>query len=457
MAKELNTSIVEQVTRSVKGKRILFATTPLDGHINPLTGIAVHLKNEGYDVRWYTSVFYKEKMEKLGIPHYTFTNAFDLRGSDDIEQLFPERKKHKTQIAKLNFDIEHAFIARATEYYSDILEIRKEFAFDLVVADFTFTAIPFITEKLEIPVINAGIVPLLETSKHLPPAGLGMTPSESVLGRIKQDILRYIADKVLFKKSLNALKKLCVENDLSYNGENIFDFILRRSTLVLQSGTPGFEYKRSDIGAHIRFCGPLLPYTKASNNAPWFDERLNKYEKIVLVTQGTVERDIDKIIVPTIEAFKDTDVLVVVTTGGSGTEVLRARYPHRNVIIEDFIPFGEVMPYADVYVSNGGYGGVLLSIENEVPMVVAGVHEGKIEICARVGYFNYGVNLKTETPSSTQIRSAVTRVINNQRYKRNVRTLAREFRQYDTNAITVQCVESLVSHRVLQFKEVATA
>jgi UDP:flavonoid glycosyltransferase YjiC (YdhE family) len=48
------------------------------------------------------------------------------------------------------------------------------------------------------------------------------------------------------------------------------------------------------------------------------------------------------------------------------------------------------MPYADVYVTNGGYGGTLLSIQNQLPMVVAGVHEGKNEINARVGYFQTG-------------------------------------------------------------------
>ncbi len=32
--------------------KILFATMPFDGHFNPLTGIAVHLKESGHDVRW---------------------------------------------------------------------------------------------------------------------------------------------------------------------------------------------------------------------------------------------------------------------------------------------------------------------------------------------------------------------------------------------------------------------
>ena len=33
--------------------KFLFASLPADGHFNPLTGIAVHLRDRGHDVRWY--------------------------------------------------------------------------------------------------------------------------------------------------------------------------------------------------------------------------------------------------------------------------------------------------------------------------------------------------------------------------------------------------------------------
>jgi hypothetical protein len=39
------------------------------------------------------------------------------------------------------------------------------------------------------------------------------------------------------------------------------------------------------------------------------------------------------------------------------------------------------MPFCHVYVTNGG---VLLSIQNKLPLVTAGVHEGKNEINARL-------------------------------------------------------------------------
>jgi MGT family glycosyltransferase len=425
------------------GKRILFATVPADGHVNPLTGLAVHLKSIGYDVRWYTSNYYADKIAKLNIPHYPLIKAVDVRG-DEIEVLFSEREKHESQVAKLNFDIINVFIERSTEYFEDLQEIYKTFRFDLLIADFAFTAIPFVREKMNIPVIAAGIVPLMQTSKDLPPPGLGMTPAYSLMGQVRQAALRFLADKVLFKKSISVLKELCAKNGLTYNGENTFDYLLNRSTLVFQSGTPGFEYYRSDLGENVRFVGPLLPSATVRQQKLWFDERLNQYNKVILVTQGTVEKDVEKLLVPTLEAFKNTDVLVVVTTGGSCTAELRKRYPHPNIIVEDFIPFGDVMPYADVYVTNGGYGGVLLAIEHQLPLVVGGVHEGKNEINARVGYFKLGVNMQTETPQVQQVKRAVTEVLKNPVYKINVVNLAEEFNDYDSNKICAKYISEVL-------------
>ena len=50
--------------------KILFAAFPGDGHFNPLTGLAVHLKNQGYDVRFYTSTLYREKVQKMDIAFF---------------------------------------------------------------------------------------------------------------------------------------------------------------------------------------------------------------------------------------------------------------------------------------------------------------------------------------------------------------------------------------------------
>lgn len=423
-------------------KKILFANFPADGHFNPLTGLAKYLQAAGHDVRWYTSPTYKNKLAKLGIPFYPFQKAVDV-SNNDFDKAFPDRLKHKTQISRLKFDMINAFIKRGPEYYADIQDIYQEFPFDLMVADVLFTGIPFVKELMRVPILSIGVMPLTETSKDLPPAGLGMTPSNSFFGKIKQNILRTVSERLIFGEPRKVMYELFEQYKIPHNNDGLFDVSIRKSDLLLQIGTPGFEYYRSDLGTNIRYIGALLPHSSAHHQR-WTDNRLNRYERVVLVTQGTVEKDIEKILVPTLRAFRNSDVLVVATTGGSGTEELRQRFPDDNFIIEDFIPFNDVMPYAHVYITNGGYGGVMLGIENKLPMIVAGLHEGKNEICARVGYFKLGINLKTEKPRPEDLRAAAEEIFTNNEYRINVAMMCSEFSSYDTYNLFGHYVDELL-------------
>jgi len=425
----------------LRGKKILFANFPADGHFNPLTGLALHLRSIGCELCWYTSEKYASRIGKMNIRHYPFKQAVD---SAILEKVFPERDAIKGQVAKLNFDIIHAFILRGPEYFKDILDIYEEFPFEVMVADCAFTGIPFVTDKMNIPVISIGVLPLMETSIDLPPAGIGMTPSYTFAGKIKQAVLRYVANKIIFRKPNRVMRLLFSKYGIDHLNANVFDLLVKKASLLLQSGTPGFEYRRSDLGKNVRFVGPLLPVQLVKATGQWFDERLGRYQQIVLVTQGTVEKNIEKILAPMLEAFKGTSTLVIATTGGTGTAELRRRFPHDNLIIEDFIPFADIMPYADVYISNGGYGGVMLGIGNRLPMIVAGVHEGKNEINARIGYFKLGINLKTEWPTSSQLKQAVEVIMNDDLYKDNVTRLAKEFSEYKPNELCAGYLAQLV-------------
>ena len=429
---------------ALAGRKILFASMPADGHVNPLTGLAKYLQAQGADIRWYTGSSYAPKMDKLGIPLFPFRRALEVTG-ENLDQLFPEREKIKGQVRKLAYDMINVFILQAPKFIGDLKEIHLEFPFELLIAESTFTAIPLIEKTMNLPVIGIGIVPLVETSKDLAPAGLGITPSPGFVGRIRQTILRYVADKILFRKPNQVAHQLLNNYGVEHGGSNIFDIMVKKSTIFLQSGTPGFEYDRSDLGKNIRYIGSLLPYSSAKKTVRWYDSRLNQFKKIILVTQGTIEKDTEKILVPTLEAYKNSDTLVICTTGGSKTDELRKRFPQFNLIIEDFIPFDSVMPYAKVYITNGGYGGVMLGIENKLPMVVAGVHEGKNEICARIGYFKLGINLKTEKPTGAQIKQAVEKIMGSSVYRINVEKLSKEFSHYHPGELCAGYAISLLN------------
>lgn len=435
----------------MKQIKILFANIPADGHFNPLTSLALHLKSIGHDVRWYAQDVYLDKLQNMQIPHYPFKKAKQFN-QFTVDENFPERKKINNKISKLNFDLKYFFISQGPLFFEDIKQIQSSFDFDILICDSAFTGSPFIKEKLKKHVISISVFPLMETSRNLAPYGLGMLPAVNRLGKWKQALLRKISDKVLFRSSNKLMRKVLAEHGI-ITDKNVFDAMLFFASRVLQSGTPGFEYFRADMSKHVHFIGPLLPASK-EKSAYTLPANFRHYSKKVLVTQGTVEKDPGKIIIPTLEAFRNTDVMVIVTTGGSQTTALRKSYPDENFIIEDFIPFDEIMPACDVFITNGGYGGVLMSIQHKLPMVVAGVHEGKNEICSRVGYFELGINLKTETPDPLLIRAAVKLVLQKNHYKNNVMMLREEFKKYDPLLLIEKHVNELTGIKKKEVKPV---
>ncbi len=426
-------------------KKILFATMPMDGHLKPLTGLAVHLKNQGYDVRWYSGPSYAAVVEKLSIPYFPFRQAREIN-QDNLEHEFPERQRIKGTVSRLRFDMEHIFLRRIPEFIADLKSIRQEFAFDLVVCDVLFAASPFIKPIFGVPVAAAGIAPLGESSADLPPAGMGMEPTDSFLGRRRQDFLRLVSQEILFKPCTRIFDRYLRQYGIQPQDPFFLDALVRRVDAYWQSGVPGFEYFRSKISPNVRFVGPLLPQRASGASAIPDGIDFAGYRRVVLVTQGTVERNPEKLLVPTLSAFADDPAtLVVATTGGSFTEELRMRFPQKNIHIHDFIDFAAIMPLADVFVTNAGYGGVLLAASHGLPMVVAGVHEGKSEIAARVNYFRLGISLKTERPGIGQVREAVEAVLHDPGYRRNTERLSQEFLEYNPNLICQESIEELLA------------
>ncbi|KAA2238586.1 glycosyltransferase [Chitinophaga agrisoli] len=428
----------------LSGKRILFASVPADGHFNPLSGLAIHLKEQGNDVRWYTSAVFSKKLETYGIPHYRYVKALNLN-VDNMEELFPARKTFTDMIQKLNFDLVEVFARRSEEYYEDMKDIYASFPFDIVIADSMFSAIPFIRHKMNIPVISIGIIPLAAESKDLAPYGLALPPAANEEQRAQYAKMREDGTNILFKEAVDVYDEILTRNGVPHTRGMLFDILIREASLHLQIGSPGFEYERSDMGGNVRFIGALYPPDSTAHRTEWFDERLNKYKTALLVTQGTVDKSMDKLLEPTLAAFKDTDILVIATTSGARTEELRQKYAADNIIVEDYISFGEVMPHVDVYVTNGGYGGTLLGIQHKLPIVAAGIHEGKSEICARVGYFNLGVNLATETPTPDQLRESVQQVLRDATYAQQVSRLSDEIGEYDAHNLCVQYIQELLN------------
>jgi UDP:flavonoid glycosyltransferase YjiC (YdhE family) len=414
--------------------KILFATMPFDGHFNPLTGVAMHLKAGGHDVRWYAGPSYAAKLEQLGIPHFPFQRATEING-DNIGVIFPERAKLRG-LALMRFELNQIFVANTEKYFEDVREIDASFPFDVLFCDTAFYTMKLIKEKLGKRVCAIGVAPSMETAPDVPPNFVGLKPAKTAIGRLVHQGMRAMMERMVMNEGKSMYNAMLAAHGLAPIEGSLFDVSYRSPDVLFQSGVPGFAYPRRDPNPKVQFAGPLLPYKAAVATAFPQAEKLRKYQRVVLISQGTIDnKDPNKLIVPALEALKDSGALLIATTSYSKTEELRKAYPQDNIVIEDFVDFDFILDHTDLFICNGGYGSILLSLSKGVPVLAAGIREGKNDINAHVDYFGVGIDLRTESPRPDDIRRAAARILSEPRWKQNVARLRDELNRYHPNEV----------------------
>jgi UDP:flavonoid glycosyltransferase YjiC (YdhE family) len=414
--------------------KILFATVAADGHFNPLTGIAVHLREAGHDVRWYTGRNYAAKLERLGIPHFPFDRAKEING-ENIADLFPERARLRGP-ALIRFDFEQFFVSNVEKYFEDIREIDQTYPFDVLFCDGGFMAARLVREALHKHVCAVGPGPVLATSKDVPPNFVGLKPARSAAGRLLYGVMSAVMDRVVLTRGTAIYNSMLATHGLEPVTGSIYDEFYRAPDVFFQSGVPGFEYARREVNPKLRFVGPLLPHGAISGRPFPYSDKVNAKQGVILVSQGTLDnKDPRKLIIPALEALSSSGALLIVATAHSHTEEIRQSFPQGNIVVEDYVDFAAVLERADLFICNGGYGSVLLSLSHGVPLLVAGIREGKNDVNARVDYFGVGINLRTESPKPKAIRHAAERLLAEPRWKLKAMNLADDFRQYRPNAL----------------------
>lgn len=410
--------------------RYLLTCTPAHGHVLPLLQVARHLVAGGNDVLFLTSTRYEEQVTAAGARFRPLPAEADV-DLDDANGAFPEREG-LTGVAALRFDMSTLFIRPGR---AQLEAVRVELArnrIDAVLTEPLFVGAALLQRlpKAErAPVVVLGIFPLGARSVDTAPFGLGVTPMRGPFGRVRNAFLRLVAERVIFggvQKEADAMAREAVGRDL---GGFVLDWAGRADAYV-QFSVPAFEYPRSDLPASVHFAGPL-PAAAATVPLPEWWSDLDGRRPVIHVSQGTIANaDFGQLVLPTIAGLAATDALVVVSTGGRPVDALPAELP-ANVRVAEYLPYDRLLPEVDVFVTNGGFGGVQQALAQGVPLVVAGQTEDKVEVSARVGWTGVGINLRTNAPKPGQVAEAVHRVLVEPAFRDGARQVGEAMRAAD--------------------------
>ncbi|MBY0287173.1 MAG: glycosyltransferase [Mycobacteriaceae bacterium] len=426
---------------------ILIPSLSPAGHIGPLLNVARGLVDRGDRVTVLTAAAHANKIRAVGaIPAAIPAEAdFDMTRLD----LDLPGRADTAGIKRINFDIRRIFVQPMPLQTRALVDAMAWTRFDAILADSAFFGIlPFLLgdPAARPPVLTYSTTPLMLSSRDTAPSGLGMTPSSTTLGRLRNRALTALSHKVLLRECQNAAN---LQLD-RLNSRQLPTFVLDSGALAdryIAPTVPEFDYPRSDLPANVRHVGAVHPGpSEGFRRPPWWSE-LDGDRPVVHVTQGTIDNaDLGRLLEPTIDALGGEDVIVVATTGGRELSQLKVPLPV-NTYVAEYIPHDILLPKVDVMVTNGGYGAVQRALSMGVPLVVAGNTEDKPEVAARVAWSGAGVNLKTGTPSPRAIRAAVRRVLGDSSYLRAARKLEAAFARRDGVAEIAALIDEVIAER----------
>jgi MGT family glycosyltransferase len=429
--------------------KILIASTPAPGHLNPLLTIARMAKARGDEVIVTTARAFEPTVRAAGMKFVPLEKGadFDLRS---IDAEFPERENYPPGAERLTFDFLRVFIDTIPAQTRTIQKIVDSERPDIIIADSLFGGTsPIFMDKTKPrpPIVACGITFLWLDRPDGAPAGLGLPPAKNAREHEHYAEIKRGFDQIFTRPVQARANALLTEMGLPDLPASFTASRVLLADAYLQPSVPEFEYDFGATPATLHYVGALPPPPSAAPKPVWLDE-LDGSRKIVVVTQGTVANyDLGQLIEPTLQALADRDdLLVLATTGGRSADAIKIPLPN-NARVAPFLPFDELLGRASVLVTNGGYGTVSLALQAGLPIVSAGLTEDKAEVSARVAWSGAGINLESNAPTSEAVRDAVTDILANNKFAVRASELSKALSQYDAKSRVLSVLDGLVTQR----------
>lgn len=385
--------------------RFMLSAAPFSGHVAPLASVAEALVSRGHSVRFYTGSAFRDQVERAGATLIPWTHAPDF-DEQNLEATFP-RLVGKKGVRQLIINVVDCFINTAPAQVEDLQAAWDREPWDACAADEVSLGAVFLAKRMGKPWSTIAVLPLQLPGPAGPPSGLGIAPGTGPIGRARDAALRILVPAMsgpLRRPLARAQADVgIVDSHLTPDRLGFSD------TLIVASGAPLLDYGRTDRPDWLHFVGEIRkPASAGTSLPPWWPELAGR--TVIHVTQGTLNIDSNDLIRPALDALADRDALVVVSTGTPGRDTLPFAAP-ANARVGGILPYAELLPQADLVVTNGGWGGVLASLACGVPLVVAGGDLDKPEVAGRVAWAGAGVNLRTGRPTAEKVAAGIDRVL----------------------------------------------
>ena len=370
--------------------RIVFFCIPAWGHTNPTVEVVRHLTEAGHQVRYYSFVPFREKLEAAGA---------EVICCDDA---LPPQPKNLDKMVGRDFAALVEMITETTLTLEG--QVCRELAAyqpDVVISDSVCFWGKLFAKKLGIPyVCSTTTFAFNEQSAAL------MKPKAGELLRSLLGIARIGRKMALLRQHGYPVDKV---TDLLQNDNET-------NTIVYTSRA--FQPMAETFSEHYAFVGPSLPGREAPAAA--------KTRPLVYCSLGTVIHDRRRFCRNCAAALAEMDVDAILSVGTAENLDALGALPS-NIQAAARVDQLAVLQKADVFLTHCGMNSASEAIWYGVPTVLDPQQSEEAAVADRMEALGMGLRLRSEEPE--QIRKALETVLADPSYREQTARIARSFRE----------------------------
>ena len=341
--------------------RILVTTMPMRGHVDPTVPIVKELISVGHKVSCYIDGNFKSELEKLGICVIPAKSQFSYNPVDFTFFNFIGASREMIKQGK------YVLVDWSIEQYKIIEPEIKKYKPDIILTDCLFFASLLLAKKYKIPCAVFGLIPYPGSFEGAVRYGVGWQPASTSPAKIVYKLANIVIDHFLLGKIYSHAKRRFHDKGIRcpFDKGHFYDSVIDLSDIYLQGSLKEFEYEIPNIPKKVKFIGPSIR-VGSTRKPGWMTRFDDKSRPMVFATQGTVQNNPEFLLKSCIEALVDEDIDLIISSGRSDQPIQCSG--KENLIIKPEVSYHHILPKCDVFVTNGGFGGVNLALKYGVPM-----------------------------------------------------------------------------------------
>ena len=308
----------------------------------------------------------------------------------------------------------------------------------IIISDCLHLAPLIVAHKLKIPSAVLGVTPYRCLLPGSAPVRSGWEPANNSAGAKVYDVINKII-KWLFRKTQDQLVRRLTpvvdpsEVESMFHTMSVFNVCQDMGHAFLQCSTPDLEDRPTLLEqTGIQFIGPmnsgeLEKYIEVAKNR----KHSQSSKRTIFITWGTMQGGPPKDFIHVANVLQEwSGIEVIVSTSENELETVKSMLAVDTRVISGDKDYFSALSLADVFVSNGGFGGVKAALTLGIPVVCFGSQDDKPDVCARVDRSGAGLGFWWQ-PKPEKVINAIGRVLNEPSFKKRAIEISQKLVEYE--------------------------